>query len=339
LRATRERRVDCHQVAEFDEIFSQKASRTGSFDITRTQGAFTLTATVFRYEVHDPAVVDRATREGMGSDRADIPLTPRHSAGLVGMWENEKRGRIGVEAYFTGVQRLEDNPYRTQSEPYVLFGGLVEQRFGRVRLFANAENLGGILQTRFDPRAPSRRTDRRMAAARRCRRQNEWYRAIPGMDHRSPAPPESAWCRHDGSPTWRRRSQTASGRFRRSKKCAVERPPASTPPRRPSRHRRCRSAAANVLDLKRVLTMRDRGGVPCQSVRELVGRRLESLDRRIEELLALRDELRVVLRDWDKRLNTTAPGQRAHLLETLGSTVAIERTRRGRDGLGPLNRR
>jgi DNA-binding transcriptional MerR regulator len=95
----------------------------------------------------------------------------------------------------------------------------------------------------------------------------------------------------------------------------------------------------SLADLKRVLTMRDRGGVPCQSVRELVGRRLESLDRRIEELLALRDELRVVLRDWDKRLNTTAPGQRAHLLETLGSTVAIERTRRGRDGLGPLNRR
>jgi iron complex outermembrane receptor protein len=67
------------------------------------------------------------------------------------MWENEARGRIGVEAYFTGVQRLEDNPYRSQSEAYVLFGGLIERRFGRVRLFVNVENLGGVRQTRFDP--------------------------------------------------------------------------------------------------------------------------------------------------------------------------------------------
>ena len=91
------------------------------------------------------------SREGVGTGRADIPLTPRHSAGLVGTWERAERGRIGVEAYFTGQQRLEDNPYRSQSEGYVLFGGLVERRFGRVRLFINAENLGGVRQTRFDP--------------------------------------------------------------------------------------------------------------------------------------------------------------------------------------------
>jgi outer membrane receptor for ferrienterochelin and colicins len=162
--------------------------RSGSFDITRALGPLTLTGTLFRYEVHDPAVVDRATytlatlaeptinmgietvatirrppfsvtgtyayvhsREGVGADRADIPLTPRHSAGVVGMWENKERGRIGVEAYLTGMQRLEDNPYRSRSEPYVLFGGLFERRFGRVRLFVNAENLGGVRQTRFDP--------------------------------------------------------------------------------------------------------------------------------------------------------------------------------------------
>jgi iron complex outermembrane receptor protein len=162
--------------------------RSASFDVTRAQGPLSLTATLFRYEVHDPAVVDRVTytvatlgaptinagvetvatirraqlavtgtytyvhsREGIGADRADIPLTPRHSAGLVGMWESLERGRVGVEAYFTGTQRLEDNPYRSQSEAYVLFGGLVERRFGRVRVFINAENLGGVRQTDFDP--------------------------------------------------------------------------------------------------------------------------------------------------------------------------------------------
>jgi iron complex outermembrane receptor protein len=159
-----------------------------SLDVTKVQGPVTVTATVFRYDVRDPAVVDRSTytlaslseptitsgiesvatfrrapfsvtatytyvhsAEGVGSARGDVPLTPRHSAGLVGMWEREDRGRVGLEAYFTGSQRLEENPFRSQSEPYVLFGGLVERRFGRVRLFVNAENLGGVRQTKWNP--------------------------------------------------------------------------------------------------------------------------------------------------------------------------------------------
>jgi iron complex outermembrane receptor protein len=89
--------------------------------------------------------------EGVGNDRGDVPLTPRHSAGLVGMWERENRGRAGIEAYFTGRQRLDDNPYRSSGAAYVLFGGLVERRVGRVRLFVNVENLGGVRQTRWDP--------------------------------------------------------------------------------------------------------------------------------------------------------------------------------------------
>jgi iron complex outermembrane receptor protein len=78
------------------------------------------------------------------------------------MWESEARGRIGFEAYFTGQQRLEDNPYRSVSTGYVLFGGLIERRFGRVRLFINAENLAGVRQTRWDPLVrPSQAVDGR----------------------------------------------------------------------------------------------------------------------------------------------------------------------------------
>jgi iron complex outermembrane receptor protein len=171
-----------------DRPLEAERGRSASLDVTRAQGPWSLSATLFRYDVRDPAVVDRATytlatlaeptinagfetvaayrrapfsatgtytyvhsREGVGADRSDIPLTPRHSAGLVGMWEQPDWGRVGVEAYFTGPQRLDDNPYRLQSERYVLFGGLVERRFGRVRLFLNAENLGGVRQTQFDP--------------------------------------------------------------------------------------------------------------------------------------------------------------------------------------------
>ena len=36
-----------------------------------------------------------------------------------GMWGREDSGRIGVEANFTRQQRLEDHPYRSQSEGYV----------------------------------------------------------------------------------------------------------------------------------------------------------------------------------------------------------------------------
>lgn len=80
----------------------------------------------------------------------DVPLTPRHSAGVVGMWEREDVGRVGVE-YYTGVQRLEHNPYRTTSEPYMIVGLMAEKQFGRVRLFVNGENLTGVRQTTWDP--------------------------------------------------------------------------------------------------------------------------------------------------------------------------------------------
>jgi outer membrane receptor for ferrienterochelin and colicins len=86
-----------------------------------------------------------------GTGRRDTPLTPRHSAGLVGAWEREGEGRVGVELYFTGAQELDENPYRPRSEPYVIAGAMVEQRVGRARLFVNAENLLDVRQTDHDP--------------------------------------------------------------------------------------------------------------------------------------------------------------------------------------------
>ena len=50
--------------------------------------------------------------------RREVPLTPRHSVGVVGMWEKDGQGRIGIEVFYTGQQRLDDNPYRTESRPY-----------------------------------------------------------------------------------------------------------------------------------------------------------------------------------------------------------------------------
>ena len=83
-------------------------------------------------------------------------------------------------------------------------------------------------------------------------------------------------------------------------------------------------------DLQRVLAVRDRGGAPCRGVRDLVGQRLDELNGRIEELSALRDELTRLLDEWDNRLAATSTGERAHLLETLGSRTQIEKARRAR---------
>jgi len=83
--------------------------------------------------------------------RRVVPLTPRHAVGLVGAWEDGDRGRFGAELYFTGGQSLEDNPYRTDSEPHWIVGFLVERRFGPARLFVNLENLLDTRQTAYDP--------------------------------------------------------------------------------------------------------------------------------------------------------------------------------------------
>ncbi len=173
---------------------------TASVDVSRAFGPATITATVFGSRIADPVGADRdrrfalvtrseattnaglellgtarhgpaavtasytyvRAREVEDGRRRDVPLTPRHSAGMVGMWEIEDAGRLGLELYYTGRQRLEQNPYRDQSRPYLVVGLLVEKRVGRVRAFVNAENVTDVRQTRWDSLLrPSRGVDGR----------------------------------------------------------------------------------------------------------------------------------------------------------------------------------
>jgi len=161
---------------------------SASVDLTRTFAWGSTTATVFGSRIADPLQVERAetytlfnqsqaatnlgmellgtwrrgpyvatanyayvrSRESQGARRQDAELTPRHGAGLIGMWEAEDSGRIGLEVYYTGRQRLEVNPYRDESRPYVVVGVLAERRVGRARVFVNAENVTNVRQTRWD---------------------------------------------------------------------------------------------------------------------------------------------------------------------------------------------
>jgi outer membrane receptor for ferrienterochelin and colicins len=172
---------------------------SASLDVTRTLGFASITGTLFGSRISDPVEVDRESytlgnldeattnlgtellatvrrapfaltgtysyvrsRETADGGRLDVPLTPRHSAGLVAMAESEGAGRVGVEVYFTGRQRLDVNPFRQESEPYVIVGLLAERRFGTLRIFVNGENLTGVRQTRHDPLLrPTRASDGR----------------------------------------------------------------------------------------------------------------------------------------------------------------------------------
>ena len=114
--------------------------------------AFTVTGSYVYVDATEPDEVDAGRRR--------VPLTPRHTAGMVAMWEEHGKGRIGVEAYYTGKQALDDSPFRTESRPYLHLGVLGEIVLGKVSLFANAENILGVRQTRYDrlllpQRAPS----------------------------------------------------------------------------------------------------------------------------------------------------------------------------------------
>ncbi len=175
--------------------------RSASFDLTRTAGPFSYTATLFASDITHSIYVERSNRyelfnltgtsRNLGAEflatwrkepftatasytyvdsaepepggRVETPLTPRHSLGLYGAWEKDG-WRVGLESYFTGTQRLEDNPYRSHSEPYTLEGFLVERRLGKISLFLNAENLADVRQTDWNPLLrPTRAADGRWA--------------------------------------------------------------------------------------------------------------------------------------------------------------------------------
>jgi hypothetical protein len=93
-------------------------------------------------------------------------------------------------------------------------------------------------------------------------------------------------------------------------------------------------------ELAGVLSERDRGGAPCQRVRTLVTERLVELEAHLGDLTELRDELRLLLRDWDRRLARIPVGAQARLLDLLADRPVVDRAvARQRRTLGAANPR
>ena len=111
---------------------------------------------LLRYRWHDIKLtgsylyLDASKQNSNGMGSVPLDLTPKHSAGAVIMWEEHGSHLVGFEAYYTGTQHLENNPYRNKSEAYWHLGLLGQITFGRVSYFLNAENLLNVRQTKTD---------------------------------------------------------------------------------------------------------------------------------------------------------------------------------------------
>jgi len=95
--------------------------------------------------------IDSSEPNELGTGREEVALTPKHSAGLVAMWERHGEFRLGMEMYYTGEQRVENSPYRTRSDPYLDIGILGEISIGPASWFINAENILNVRQTKEEP--------------------------------------------------------------------------------------------------------------------------------------------------------------------------------------------
>ena len=86
--------------------------------------------------------------------------------------------------------------------------------------------------------------------------------------------------------------------------------------------RRALAVGFTLDELAQFMKARDRGQAPCREVRTLAAEKLNDLESRLSEMLALRDELRATIKDWDRRLASKGTGQRAGLLDALAEQEA-----------------
>ena len=73
----------------------------------------------------------------------------------------------------------------------------------------------------------------------------------------------------------------------------------------------------SIEEIATLLRERGKGAPPCRKARALAAGKLEAIEEQIEELLALRADLRRILDEWDERLEHTPAGTAANLLDTL----------------------
>ncbi len=87
--------------------------------------------------------------------------------------------------------------------------------------------------------------------------------------------------------------------------------------------RQCLAIGFTLDELRSIFQVFDRGGAPCQQVRNLAVSKLTQIELHLQEVTALRNDLKDALKEWDKRLAKTTSGQRAGLLKTLAARNGV----------------
>ncbi|HET7872602.1 MAG TPA: heavy metal-responsive transcriptional regulator [Terriglobales bacterium] len=90
------------------------------------------------------------------------------------------------------------------------------------------------------------------------------------------------------------------------------------PPQALERVRLLRAALGigfTVDELREIFSARDRGQAPCRRVHELAVEKARGLELQIAELKRLHRSLQSAVRSWSRKLKSTAPDERAGLLE------------------------
>jgi DNA-binding transcriptional MerR regulator len=89
--------------------------------------------------------------------------------------------------------------------------------------------------------------------------------------------------------------------------------------------RRALDAGFSIKELSQIFRERDAGGAPCRRVLAIGRDRLAELERRVDQLTALRNELRALLKDWEARVGRLGRNERAGLLDSLSGSPASAR--------------
>ncbi len=84
----------------------------------------------------------------VGGRSERLPLTARHRTYSVLVWEKHGQFRLGLEAYYTGPQRLSSGG---NAPGYWIAGVMGEKRFGQFSVFLNLENITDTRQSRTAP--------------------------------------------------------------------------------------------------------------------------------------------------------------------------------------------
>lgn len=80
--------------------------------------------------------------------KEEFLYTPKHKLGIVLMYEKEDDLRIGLEAYHTSIQKIDNTNF---GDAFWIFGIMAEKKFETFSLFLNFENISDTRQSRFSP--------------------------------------------------------------------------------------------------------------------------------------------------------------------------------------------